>query len=52
MAPIRIAAAQLGGAHTEERLHSALGLMERQLELMSRRLGDLLDASHGHEAPP
>ena len=51
MAPIRIAAAQLGGAHTEARLHSALGLMERQLELMSRRVGDLLDASRGHEAP-
>ena len=51
MAPIRIAAAQLGGPNTEERLHSALGLIESQLELMTRRLGDLLDASQGHEAP-
>ena len=51
MAPIRIAAAQLGGAQTEELLHSALGLIERQMALMSRRVGDLLDASHGHEVP-
>ena len=50
MAPIRIAAAQLGGARTEARLHNALGLIERQLELMSRRVGDLLDAAHG--GPP
>lgn len=51
MAPIRIAAAQLGGAHTEALLRNALGLIERQMELMSRRVGDLLDASHGHETP-
>ena len=51
MAPIRIAAAQLGGAQTEELLHSALGMIERQMALMSRRVDDLLDAARGHEVP-
>ena len=45
MAPIRIAAAQLGGVHTEELLQRALGLIDCQMALMSRRVGDLLDAS-------
>ncbi len=47
MAPIRIAAAMLGGLPTDEQLLPRVqGIVEQQLTQMSRLLGELVDASH------
>ena len=46
MAPIRIAAAMLGGLPTDERLLPRVqGLVEQQMTQMSRLVGELVDAS-------
>ena len=47
MAPIRIAAAMLGGLPTDEQLLPRVqGIVEQQLTQMSRLLGELVDASN------
>ena len=47
MAPIRIAAAMLGGLPTDEQLLPRVqGIVEHQLTQMSRLLGELVDASN------
>jgi signal transduction histidine kinase len=47
MAPIRIAAAMLGGLSSDERLLPRVqDIVEQQLTQMSRLLGELVDASH------